>query len=92
MPVSIGMIVVGIPVSVVVVVSALGTGTVGLGSVGASPRTVRVKGLSVVELWSDFAMLQEGKERLINKITPGWPAGRLYLAICNSSVPFRASP
>ena len=37
-------------------------GTVRLGSACACPRTVRMSGLSVVILRSDFAMLQEGKK------------------------------
>ena len=52
--VSIGVISVRVPVSVL--------STVRLGSVRASPRAVRMSGLSIVILWSNFAMLQERKK------------------------------
>lgn len=71
-------------------------GTVSLGCAGASPRTVWMGGLSVIILRSNFAMLQgrgeRGKKKPISKITLGWPVGKRYLAISNSSVCLRASP
>jgi len=62
---------VSVPIGVIPVrVSVPVLSTVRLGSACACPRTVRMSGLSVVVLWSDFAMLQEGKKGERRKETP----------------------
>ena len=68
---------VSVPISMAAVgVSIRILSTVGLGSAGASPRAVRMSGLSVAILRSDFAMLREGgKEKepsQPNRLFGGW--------------------
>jgi hypothetical protein len=65
-----------VPLAIAVRVSVPVLSTVGLGSVGASPRAVRMSGLSVGILRSDFAMLQEGKgEETVSQIAGRWLIG-----------------
>ena len=66
-------------------------GTVRLRGVGTSPRAVRMSGLSVVILWSNFAMLVEWGKGMRNK-HPLVTDGEQYLAIYSIVVCFRASP
>jgi len=88
---SVSMIAVGVSVRVL--------STIGLGSVGASSRAVRMGGLSVIILRSDFAMLRGGggKQKETNQSNcpfSGWTirVKEQYLAVDRSSVCLRASP
>ena len=84
--VPIGVISIRIPVSVSV------PSTVRLGNICACSRAARMSGLSVVILWSDFAMPREGKKG--NPCQPKSPDGwttkscneNSYLAVCCSGI------
>ena len=83
MSVPVGLVAVGIPAPVI--------GTVSLRGVGTSPRAVRVGGVSIVILWSNFAMLIEGRKGMRNNHPPVTD-GEQYLAVYDIVVCFRASP
>ena len=91
-----------VPIGVIPVqVSVPVLSAVHLGSACACPRTVRMSGLSVVILWSDFAMLQEGKKGERREETPVSQSRQVgerpscgentYLAVYCSDVSLRAS-
>lgn len=83
MSVPVGLVAIGIPAPVI--------GTVSLRGGGTSPRTVRVRGLSIVILRSNFAVLMEWRKGMRNDHALVTDGGQ-YLAVHSIVVCFRASP